>query len=148
MRLTEDNIGDYAETWVKMAQAKGTELDYSEDSIAVLEDLLRASDPLLQTPEFPDDQRNLLVFYHGCYLGEVMARHLNGVWNFDPQNWADSTMVFTYGPGGIQIFPFLKLWLRVTEGPTDNDLVTYYEGLKERLGESGSGVQRAPRGPG
>ncbi len=136
MRLTQDNIADYAETWVRQARAQGTELDYSEDSIPVLEELLRISDPLLNTPDFSEEKRSLLVFYNGCYLGEVMARHLEGVWNFDAQNWADSTMVFSYGPGGIQIFPFLKLWLRVTDGPAENDLVTYYQGLKERLGRS------------
>ncbi|MBC8101327.1 MAG: hypothetical protein H7Z41_01900 [Cytophagales bacterium] len=132
MKLSLDNIADYADTLVLQVQGGGRTLDYSEASIATLEDLLRVSDELLRSDNFPDAQRNLVVFYNGCYLGEVLSRNLIGVWRFD-DNWYDSRIVFPYQGGGIQIQPFHKLFRRVTEGPEENDLVAYYEGLKTRI---------------
>jgi hypothetical protein len=134
MRLTDDNIADYAETLVRQVRAGGTLLDYSEESVAALEQLLRASDGPLRAPDLPEESRKLVVFYNGCYLGEVMARNLGGVWRFDESNWADSALVFAYrDETALRVLPFLKLWQRITEHPDEHDLVTYYAGLKERL---------------
>ena len=133
MRLTAENVGDYADTLVLQVRGGGRELDYSEASVAVLEELLRVSDPLFALENFPDAQRNIVVFYNGCYLGEVMARNLGGVWRFE-ENWFDSSLIFAYGgEGGLQVHPFQKVYRRVTEGPDENDLTRYYDGLKERL---------------
>lgn len=139
MTLTEENVGLYADTLVLQVKGGGRTLDYSPDSLAVLEELLRVSDPLLAGENFPDAQRNMLIFYNGCYLGEVMARHLGGAWKFE-ENWYDSSLIFPLGEegpasatSGIQIHPFQKVQRRLTEGPQDNDLFAYYEGLAERL---------------
>jgi hypothetical protein len=136
VRLTEDNIADYADTLVLQVRTGGHALDYSEASVATLEALLSSSDPQMQAPDFPEGQRNLVVFYNGCYLGEVMARNLGGAWRFDEGDWATSSLVFPYGDGGLQVFPFRKLYRRVTEGPAENDLVAYYAGLKEKLADA------------
>ena len=133
MTLDETNIADYAETLVLQVRGGGRELDYSEGSVAVVEDLLRVSDELLQAENFPETQRNLVVFYNGCYLGEVMARNLGGTWRFAP-NWFDASLVFPYEEGGLQVSPFQKVHRRVTEGLA-HDLVAYYQGLKDRLAE-------------
>lgn len=132
MRLDRSNVADYAETLALQVRAGGRDLDYSEASVATVEELLRVSDELFRLPTFPENQRNLTVFYNGCYLGEVMARRRGGVWRFDP-NWFDASLVFDLGPrGGIQVFPFQKVYRRITEG-REHDLVAYYEGLKARL---------------
>jgi hypothetical protein len=136
VRLTEDNVADYADTLVLQVRAGGHALDYSEASLGTLESLLRASDAQFQSPDFPEAQRNLVVFYDGCYLGEVMARNLGGTWRFDEADWAASTLIFPYEDGGLQVFPFQKLHRRVTEGPDKNDLVAYYEGLKAKLADA------------
>ena len=133
MRLTDDNIGDYAETLILQAKGSGRTLDYSSESVALLEGLFRVSDELLQGENFPEAQRNLVVFYNGCYLGEVIARTLGGVWRFDDTDWANSSLIFAYGGGGLQVFPFHKLLRRVLDGPQDNDLLTYYDGLAAKL---------------
>lgn len=135
MTLDETNVADYARTLVLQVRGGGRALDYSEASVQTVEELLRVSDALLQAENFPEMQRNLIVFYNGCYLGEVMARNLAGVWRFAP-NWYDTSLVFPYGDGGLQVFPFQKLYRRVTEG-AEHDLVAYYEGLKEKLDEKG-----------
>jgi hypothetical protein len=140
MTLTDENVGLYADTLVLQVKGGGRELDYSEASVEVLEDLLRASDELLRGENFPETQRNLLVFYNGCYLGEVMARALGGAWKFE-ENWYDSSLVFPHRDGGeeggIQVFPFQKVYRRIAEGPAGNCLVAYYDGLKDRLGRGG-----------
>ena len=132
MTLTDDNIAGYADTLVLQVRGGGRELDYSPESVEVLEELLRVSDTLLQGESFPDTQRNLVVFYNGCYLGQVMARHLAGVWQFAP-NWFDSSLIFPFGEGGLQVFPFQKVYRRIVEGPHGNNLADYFEGLRERL---------------
>ena len=133
MTLDATNVVDYARTLVLQVRGGGRELDFSEESVTTVEELLRVSDELFALPEFPDNQRNLVVFYNGCYLGEVMARSLGGVWRFEP-NWYDASLVFAYGEGGLQVFPFQKVYRRVTEGPA-HDLVAYYQGLKNKLAE-------------
>jgi hypothetical protein len=86
-------------------------------------------------PAFPDNQRNLVVFYNGCYLGEIISRQLGGTWRF-ADNWFESSLVIPYGSdGGLQVFPFQKVYRRVTEGPDENDLVAYYDGMKRKLVE-------------
>ncbi len=132
MTLDETNIADYAETLVVQVRAGGRDLDYSEASVSVVEELLRVSDPLFQMEQFPEKQRNLVIFYNGCYVGEVMARMLGGVWHFAP-NWYDASLIFPYGDGGLQVFPFQKVHRRITEGPEQHDLAAYYQGLKDKL---------------
>ena len=132
MRLTPDNIADYAETLILQAAGGGRILDYSPESMAVLEELIRVSDELLLADDFPERQRNLLIFYNGCYLGETMARTLGGVWRFE-EIWYDSSLIFARGDEGIEARPFAKMHRRVTEGPSDHDLVSYYIQLKDLL---------------
>jgi hypothetical protein len=137
VRLTEDNVADYADTLALQVRAGGHNLDYSEASIATLEALIRASDVQLQSPEFPEAHRTLVVFYNGCYLGEVMARNLGGAWRFGDADWASSALLFPYGDGGLQVYPFRKVYRRVTEAPAENDLVVFYDALKAKLANDG-----------
>ena len=140
MILDQNNVADYADTLVLQVRAGGRELDYSEGSVATVEELLRLSDELFGLPTFPEAQRNLVVFYNGCYLGEVMRRQLGGTWRFDPGgNWFDASLVFPLGEGRLQVFPFQKAYRRIAEGPEENDLVAYYDGLKRKLAEPDRG---------
>lgn len=134
MKLDETNVALYADTLVLQVKGGGRELDYSEASVATVEELLRLSDELLAGPNFPDAQRNLTAFYNGCYLGEVMHRNLGGTWRFEP-NWFDASLVFPFGEGGLQVFPFQKVYRRLTDGPNVHDLVAYYDGIKVKLAE-------------
>jgi hypothetical protein len=51
--LDETNVAAYADTLVLQVKGSGRELDYSDASVATLEDLLRISDPLLAAENFP-----------------------------------------------------------------------------------------------
>ena len=132
MTLTADNIAGYAQTLVLQARSGGVELDSSLASIVQLEALLLMSDPLLALPQFPQEQRNLLIFYVGCYLGETLARCHGGVWQF-AHAWWESSLTFVRADGrGVQLYPFEKVRRRVTE-PAANDLVVYADELAAQL---------------
>lgn len=136
MNLTAENVGAYADTLVLQVRGGGRELDYSEASIAVVEELLAVSDELFRGENFPEMQRNLVTFYNGCYVGEVMARNLAGTWRFT-ENWFDASLVFAFGgDGGLQVFPFQKILRRINEGTGEQNLVAYYDGLKRKLAEA------------
>ncbi|WP_309706994.1 DUF6278 family protein [Armatimonas sp.] len=132
MTLTLENVGLYAETLVRQASARGQTLDYSPESLAVLDALLAVSDPQLE--ETSTQQRDLVIFYTGCYLGEVLVRTLGAQWQLT-EDWAEATLVLVAdaNKGGIEVRPFEKLHRRLTEGPEGNSLRAYGEGLKERF---------------
>ncbi|MDX1931163.1 MAG: hypothetical protein SFU56_01020 [Capsulimonadales bacterium] len=133
MRLTEDNIADYADTLVRRVRDGGIDLDYSVASLTTLENLIRSSDDAFRSPDLTDFQRDISVFYPGCYLGEVLARNLGGVWRFE-EDWPESSLVFSRQDGtGVQCFPFRKMFRRVTEGPEENDLTAYFRELSLRI---------------
>ena len=134
MTLDETNVRAYADTLVLQVKGSGRTLDYTDASIAVLEELLRVSDPLISAENFPDAQRNIVAFYNGCYLGEVIARNLGGAWRFSP-NWFDASLVLPFGDGGLQVFPFQKVYRRLTEGHETHDLASFYEGIRAKLAE-------------
>lgn len=136
MKLDENNVREYAESLVAQVRAGDEEmasrLDFSERSVWALEALVRLSDEKFADPATPDRGKELTVFYAGCYLGETLVRNLSGVWRFD-DDYAQSSIVFPFGEGGLQVFPFQKLIKRVTDGVKGNDLVDYFEGLKTQL---------------
>ena len=139
MTLTEDNVADYADTLVLQARDRAIDLDYSQASVDRLEDLFGLSDDLLRGENFPEAQRNLVIFYGGCYLGETLSRCFNGVWRFEP-NWYDSTLVFQTATGGLQLRPFHKVFQRVTGEIDDNRLISYRDGLKQQLAAKDTGL--------
>ena len=130
MTLTLENVGQYAETLVRQAQSSGRNLDYTEASLAVLDELFALSDEHFATTS--ETQRNIVVFYNGCYLGTVMTRIFSGNWQID-ENWFDTVVVIPAGEQAVQVRPFEKVWRRVMEGPEGNSLVAYVSGLRDRL---------------
>ena len=132
MVLTESNVADYADTLVLQVRGGGRVLDYSEESVATQEELIAVSDELLALPDFPETQRNLLLFYNGCYLGEVIARNFGGVWSF-AENWFDASLICRTRTGGLQVFPFQKIDKRISDGADANFLPEYLRELKTQL---------------
>jgi hypothetical protein len=137
MQLSETLVREHAEVFAGSVRAGGYSLDYSIGSIAILEQLISHDDAKFREANFAEAQRNLAVFYNGCYLGEILRENLGGTWIFEP-NWFDSTLIFPLanGEGGIQTQPFVKVYKRLTETPPDaNDLLMYFHVLQEKLRE-------------
>lgn len=130
MTLALESVGLYAETLVRQAAAGGHALDYSPESLTVLDELLAVSDPQLEETSTP--QRDLVIFYTGCYLGEVFVRTLGAQWQLT-EDWAEARLVLVTEQGGIEVRPFEKIHRRLTEGPEGNSLRAYGAGLKEHF---------------
>ena len=126
MTLTLENVGLYAETLVRQASASGQNLDYSPESLSVLDALLATSDP--QFEKASPTQRDLVIFYTGCYLGEVFVRTRGAQWQLT-EDWPEATLILATNQGGIQVRPFEKIHRRLTEGAEGNSLKAYCEGL-------------------
>ncbi|MBB6052359.1 hypothetical protein [Armatimonas rosea] len=132
MRLDHETVGLYAETLVRQAAASNLLLDYSQASLGTLDGLLAGSDEHYAL--LPDAQRELVIFYAGCYVGEVIVRTLDGLWQFAPA-WHESTVVVPRASGGVEVRPFEKLSRRLAEGESSNRLTEYLQGILELLQE-------------
>jgi Family of unknown function (DUF6278) len=130
MTLDNETVGLYAETLVRQAAASGLLLDYSQASLGTLDGLLAGSDE--HYAQLPENQRELVVFYAGCYVGEVIVRTLDGLWQFAP-DWQEVTVVVARATGGVEVRPFEKLSRRLAEGESSNRLTEYLQGILELL---------------
>ena len=105
------------------------ELDYSEQSIRMLEEMI--------DQQFADwrpwrsgkvAKKNLpIASLVGAYLGEVMIRHVGGHWGWMP----DFDVAAVQLPSGTWTSPPAKAQKRFLNGKED-DLVLYYEALKSQ----------------
>jgi hypothetical protein len=130
MTLTPESVLEYAEVLVRQAHSGGRTLDFSSESLATLDELFAISDAHFETTS--ESQRNIVIFYNGCYLGTVLAKRFNATWQLD-ENWFDAQLLVPAGEQVIQIKPFEKVWRRVLEGPDGNSLTAYFNGLSERV---------------
>jgi hypothetical protein len=74
---TPDNARDHAELAVALAREEyDTELDFTPDSLERLDDEIES----LREDGIDGEGAAEALFVFGCYLGEVMVRHLQGEW--------------------------------------------------------------------
>lgn len=130
MTLTAENVGLYAETLVRQVQAGGFVLDFAEGSLVVLDRLFEGVEEGFSA--LPRAQQDLVVFYNGCYLGQVFVCLFGAEWQFD-DSWFNSSLVILVEQKGIEVRPFEKVLRRLTEGAEGNLLSEYVSGLKEHL---------------
>lgn len=121
----EQMVADYAEQAVARARAAKVELDFSEASVARLEQLLAGGAPA-------DVEEASKVW--GAYFGEVVRRRWGGEWSIESYpggNFATLTLTIA----GSKLFPSIKVYRRLTQG-TSEDLAGFYANVKERLGKT------------
>jgi hypothetical protein len=118
-----------ADDFVRSMRDLDWELDYSEESIRTLEDMIDR--------QFADwrpwrsgkvAKKNLpIASLVGAYLGEVMIRHVGGRWGWMP----DFDVAAVQLPSGTWTSPPAKAQKRFLSGEED-DLVVYYQALKSQ----------------
>jgi len=118
-----------ADDFVRSMRDFDWELDYSEQSIRMLEEMIDR--------QFADwrpwrsgkvAKKNLpIASLVGAYLGEVMIRHVGGHWGWMP----DFDVAAVQLPSGTWTSPPAKAQKRFLNGKED-DLVFYYEALKSQ----------------
>jgi hypothetical protein len=116
-----------AEQFVESMRELGWELDYSEQSVQTIEDMIER--------QFSDwrpwrrgkaTRKNMPVAsLVGAYIGEVMVRNLSGEWGWMPEFAVAAVRL----PSGTWTSPPAKAQKRFADGQGD-DLVAYYEAMK------------------
>lgn len=118
--------GAYAEQAVKAALAWNAQLDYSENSLLHLEELLGRLSPAPEAEEMSE-----ICKIWGSYLGEVVRRRFGGEWSIETYPGKDFATM-TLNVGGSKIFPTMKIHRRLTRG-LDDSVWSFYKMVKARL---------------
>lgn len=118
--------GVYADQAVKAALDLNTHLDFSENSLLELEELLSRLSSSTASAEMDESCK-----LWGCYLGEVVRRRFGGEWSIETYPGKDFATL-TLSVGGAKLFPSMKIHRRLTRGSEDN-LWSFYRMIKTRL---------------
>ena len=127
-QTVEQMVFEYAARAVEEARAAKVVLDFSEASVARLEELVGAAG----AQEIEEKSK-----MWGAYFGEVVRRRWGGDWSIETypgQQFATLTLTVH----GAKLFPSIKIYRRMTQGTSEN-LVTFYASVKEKLGKSPAG---------
>lgn len=138
----ETMMQDYAEAAVEAARAMNIALDYSEQSLRQVEQVLarlaeelhdwkiaRSASAAVAGPS--DDQMSDMCRLWGSYFGEVVRRRWGGEWSIETYPGSSfATLALTVSAG--KLFPSMKVFRRLTEGEGDN-LWRFYQTVRERL---------------
>jgi hypothetical protein len=100
-------------------------LDYTAASIAPLERILNGLCP----PPEPD--QDYLTRLWGSYFGEVLRHEFGGEWSMSVYPGSELA-VPTLEVNGSRLYPMLKVFRRLTLGPSE-DIPTFYHLVTARL---------------
>jgi hypothetical protein len=146
---------DFAQAAVEMARAMKVELDYSEQSLEHVEEILsqlhtEASDwriaesanrAVSETPAAGGpsaSQMDDMCKLWGSYFGEVVRRRWGGEWSIETYPGAAfATLTLSVTAG--KLFPSMKVYRRLTEGEGEN-VWNFYQTVKARLAKQSSGT--------
>jgi acyl-CoA reductase-like NAD-dependent aldehyde dehydrogenase len=148
-------IADYAQAAVDTARAMNVALDYSEQSLEQVEQVLarlhdelrdmriaQAASAAVSTEAAPaapsDNQISEMCRLWGSYFGEVVRRRWGGEWSVETYpggNFATLALTVTAG----KLFPSMKVYRRLTEGDGDN-LWRFYQTVRARLAAAPGGA--------
>lgn len=144
INMTQPTVHDmrvaYAQDGVEYAQQTfGGTLDYSEQSVRVVEDILaelhEASKPkgfiaklLKQGPS--EETINKLGKMLGGYVGEVMRKEWGGEWTLGSDAFPGEQVITLQLATGEDVWPHFKVGKRILNGPED-DVWSYFQLLKE-----------------
>lgn len=113
---------EFATDAVGVAAERSVVLDYSEESLVLVDRLLGREWFIGRTPRTPESEsdRKLLrscAEEFGAYVGEVVLRTMGGKWVADPTSTGGvQPAVLVDGARG---FPVTKVWKRLTESESD-----------------------------
>ena len=152
-----DMTQDFATAAVELARELDVTLDYSEDSLQLVEQILAQLHDEVQNsntaasansmlagsppPTGPDpEQMKEMCKLWGSYFGEVVRRRWGGDWSIESYPGGEfATLTLTVGAG--KIFPSMKVYRRLTEGAQDNVWDFYQQIRKKFAAAPGSAVQ-------
>lgn len=116
-----------ADEFVEAMRELGWQLDYSEQSVRTLEEMIErqfGGRRPWRRGKVAGKNRPIASLV-GAYLGEVMVRHLDATWGWMPEFDVAAVLL----PSGVWTSPPAKARKRFVDGRAD-DLVAYYEAMK------------------
>ena len=118
-----ESIDHYCSTAIAYAQSFGKRLDYSDDSIDDVEEILDFyHQELVRTEEKPtQNQIWSMAVVWGAYLGEVMRRKMG-----EPCGWMFEDGEFHLEAAGAKAYPMGKAYKRIVNGPEDS-VVSFFD---------------------
>ncbi len=138
----------YAEQAVAAAREHQIELDYSEESLKQVENILERLDaPIVgvapgatANPASSNLDTEDLCKMWGGYLGEVVRRRWGGEWVLETYPGGNVLTVALTTPGGT-VFPSMKIYRRLSQGAAEN-VWSFYCMMRDRFrAKPGSAVQ-------
>jgi hypothetical protein len=145
-----DMMHDFAAAAVETARAMNVTLDYSEDSLqqveqilAQLHDELRGGDAAVRSLDHPPakpstaDMAEVSKLW-GSYFGEVVRRRWGGDWSIETYPGA-SFATLTLTVSGGKMFPSMKIYRRLMEGEQDN-IWSFYQQVRKKLAAAPGGA--------
>lgn len=120
----------YAAQAVTAAREFGADLDYSENSLREVEDILARMEQRAAGSAGKEELDETCKMW-GSYLGEVVRRHFGGAWSIETYP-GKQFATLTLSVGGSKLFPSMKVHRRLTHGESDS-IWTFYKMVKARL---------------
>jgi hypothetical protein len=135
--MTQYTIADmmraYSEDALDLANQLNFELDYSEESLVKLDQILESYHQgipkgikKLFSKGPSEEQINQMAKIWGGYLGETIIRQLGGEWAMS--NTFENAIAVNIGT--TEIYPSAKIYKRIINGPEDNVYI-YFKVLKQ-----------------
>ncbi|MFF4554418.1 hypothetical protein [Streptomyces sp. NPDC001422] len=116
--IPENGARFAADIVASAAEVSRVELDYTPDSLTLVDDILEG----FRADGITSDQVAETLFGFGCYIGEVLARHEGGCWREATEqevNLFSFPMVIEL-PAKQVCNPIGKVFKRMENGPEDN----------------------------
>jgi hypothetical protein len=133
-----DMMKAYSEDAIELAGKMGEKLDFSEDSLKKVEDILEKYHNDIPKgfikrmfKKCPTQEEIIQIAkVWGGYIGEVMHKSFGGEWTLEDLFGEKNLIVLTVGE--TKIFPVAKAYKRIVNGKED-DIYFYYEVIKKEL---------------
>ena len=135
---THEIMQAYAEDAVRFAKSRfGIVLDYSEQSLVSVDDMLAKMTPqgVLDENELPNKLRDeiwTLCQVVGGYVGAVIIKHIGAQWETVDVSEKEVEIKLKIA-GRITAQPHMKVWKRLIESETDM-IIGYYRAIQHMLG--------------
>ena len=121
----QTELARLAQSQVQSAQPPGLALDYSEASLARLDEALTRSHPDGNVPED-------VLLSCGAYVGETVRRLLGGLWAQDERGVAVLQRI-----GGLELSASPFSWVQRRAGGVENSIAHQFGLLKAQVGQVG-----------
>ena len=128
----EAMVAGLADDAVKLGREFKLHLDFSEATLAQVEDVLgRLAEELPGKKPSSDDVDQMCRIW-GVYFGEVVRRKFGGEWAIETYPGAQFATL-TLNVRGAKLFPTMKVFRRLTQGASEN-LWSFYQTVSKKLG--------------